>query len=76
MKDSPRLHMPSFPCKRKCRNFEWTSKCEESFQRLKNLLTSAPVLKVGDPEKCFVGCTDACGQGFGKVLVVGISRLL
>ena len=29
--------------------FEWTSKCEESFHRLKNLLTSAPVLKVADP---------------------------
>ena len=29
--------------------FEWTSRCEESFQQLKNLLTSAPVfsLKIG-----------------------------
>ena len=26
--------------------FEWTSKCEESFQQLKNILTSAPVLKL------------------------------
>ena len=42
--------------------FKWTSKCEESFQRLKNLLTSALVLKVADPEKDFVVCTDACGQ--------------
>ena len=41
--------------------FEWTSKCEESFQWLKNLLTSAPVLKIADPEKDFVVCTDACG---------------
>ena len=46
--------------------FEWTSRCEESFQRLKNLLTSAPVLKVADPEKDFVVCTDACGQGLGR----------
>ena len=30
--------------------FEWTSRCEESFQRLKNLLTNAPVLKVADLE--------------------------
>ena len=29
--------------------FEWTLKCEESFQQLKNLLTSATVLKVADP---------------------------
>ena len=49
--------------------FEWTSKCEESFQQLKNLLTSAPVLKVADPEKDFVVCTDACGQGLGGVLM-------
>ena len=31
--------------------FEWTSRCEESFQRLKNLLTNAPVLKVADRER-------------------------
>ena len=49
--------------------FEWTSKCEESFQRLKNLLTSAPVLKVADPEKDFVVSTDACGQGLGGILM-------
>ena len=46
-----------------------TSKCEESFQRLKNLLTSAPVLKVADLEKDFVVCTDACRQGLGGVLM-------
>ena len=43
--------------------FEWTSKCEESFQRLKNLLTNAPVLKVADLGKYFVVCTYACRQG-------------
>ena len=43
-------------------NFESTSRCGESFQQLKNILTSAPVLKVADPEKYFVVCTDACGQ--------------
>ena len=49
--------------------FEWTLRCEESFWKLKNLLTSAPVLKVVDPEKDFVVCTDACGQGLGGVLM-------
>ena len=49
--------------------FEWTSRCGESFQQLKNLLTSAPILKVADPEKYFVLCTDACGQGLGGVLM-------
>ena len=49
--------------------FEWTLTCEESFQQLNILLTSAPVLKVFDPEKDFVVCTDACGQGLGGVLM-------
>ena len=57
---------------RKGINFEWTSKCEESFQWLKYLLTSAPVLKVADPEKYFVVCMDACGQGLGGVLMQDI----
>ena len=49
--------------------FEWTLRCEESIQQLKNLLTSAQVLKVVDPEKDFVVCTDACEQGLGGVLM-------
>ena len=49
--------------------FEWTPRCEESFQQLKNILTSAPVLNIADPEKYFVVCTDACGQGLGGVLM-------
>ena len=32
-------------------NFEWTLRCEERFQNLKNILTSAPVLKIADSEK-------------------------
>ena len=47
--------------------FEWTSRCEESFDWLNNLLTSTLVLKVADPEKDFVVCTDACRQGLGGV---------
>ena len=35
---------------------------------MKNILTSAPILKIADPEKDFVVCTDACGQGLGGVL--------
>ena len=49
--------------------FEWTSRCEESFQQWKNLLTSAPVSKVADPEKDFVVCAYACRQGLGGVLM-------
>ena len=59
---------PITSLQRKGMKFEWTSRCEGSFQQLKNLLTSAPVLKVVDLEKDFVVYTDACGQGLGGVL--------
>jgi hypothetical protein len=29
--------------------FQWTLDCEESFQHLKQLLTSAPILRITDP---------------------------
>ena len=54
---------------RKGIQFEWTLRCEESFQQLKNLLTSAPILKVAEPEKVFVVCTHACNQGLGGFLM-------
>ena len=36
---------------------------------MKNTLTSAPILKIADPEKDCVVCTDACGQGLGRVIM-------
>ena len=36
---------------------------------MKNLLTSAPVLKVANPTKDFVVCTNACGQGLRGFLM-------
>ena len=36
---------------------------------MKNILTSAPVLKIANLEKYFVVCTDACNQGLGGVLM-------
>ena len=41
----------------------------KAFQQLKSLLTSAPILKVAEPEKYFVVCTNACGQGLGGFLM-------
>ena len=31
--------------------FEWKPRSEESFQQLKNIITSAPALKIADPNK-------------------------
>ena len=36
-------------------NFEWTPRCEESFQQLKNLLTTTPILNIADLEKKLCG---------------------
>jgi hypothetical protein len=46
--------------------FEWTLKCENNFNLLKELITSAPVLKIADPNECFVVCTDTCKEGLGE----------
>jgi hypothetical protein len=48
--------------------FEWTTECEENFNLLKELLTSAPILKNVDPNESFVVCRDACKEGLGGVL--------
>jgi hypothetical protein len=48
--------------------FKWTSRCEESFQQLKDILTSAQILKIADPDEDFVVCTNACKEGLGGVL--------
>ena len=35
---------------------------------MKQLLTSAPILRIADPEEDFIVCTDACNEGLGGVL--------
>jgi hypothetical protein len=49
--------------------FIWTSECEERFQQLKYLLTNAPVLKIAEPNKDFLVCTDAYKEGLGGFLM-------
>jgi hypothetical protein len=49
--------------------FEWTDKCQESFQTLKDKLTSAPVLAPLDSRKDFMIYCDASRQGLGCVLM-------
>jgi hypothetical protein len=53
---------------RKEKKFQWNEECERSFQRLKQLLTSAPILKIADPNKDYVVCIDVCKEGLGGVL--------
>jgi hypothetical protein len=48
--------------------FQWTLDCEKSFQHLKQLLTSSPILRMEDPNEDFIVCTNACKQELGGVL--------
>ena len=48
---------------------DWTEKCQESFQSLKDKLTSAPVLSHPDSQKDFIIYCDASHQGLGCVLM-------
>ena len=49
--------------------FEWIEKFQNSFEQLKLKLTIAPILKIADPDKEFIVCTDACREGLGGVLL-------
>jgi hypothetical protein len=49
--------------------FDWSSKCNEAFEQLKVLLTTAPVLAQPDIEKPFDVYCDASGSGLGCVLM-------
>jgi hypothetical protein len=49
--------------------FNWSSECNEAFEKLKVLLTTAPVLAQPDIEKPFDVYCDASGSGLGCVLM-------
>jgi hypothetical protein len=49
--------------------FDWSSKCNEAFEQLKVLLTTASVLAQPDIEKPFDVYCDASGSGLGCVLM-------
>jgi hypothetical protein len=49
--------------------FGWSSKCNEAFEQLKVLLTTAPVLAQPDIGKPFDVYCDASGSGLGCVLM-------
>ena len=53
---------------KKGKKFDWNKKCEDSFKKLKTLLTTAPILRIADPNKYFIVCMDACNDDLGGVL--------
>jgi hypothetical protein len=53
----------------KGKTFEWTPRCETSFQELKKRLTTTPVLTMPNMEKPFLIYYYTSGQGLGCVLM-------
>ena len=54
---------------RKDITFQWTSKENDAFNKLKQKLASGPVLQIVDLNKTFLVEADACGIGIGSVLM-------
>ena len=48
--------------------FAWTPECEESFNKLKQALITAPVLRLPDFSKPFILTTDASFDGISYIL--------
>ncbi|KAL0286039.1 UNVERIFIED_CONTAM: Retrovirus-related Pol polyprotein from transposon.6 [Sesamum radiatum] len=51
--------------------FLWNSEAESAFNKLKRMMTSAPVLAMPDFSQPFVIETYTCGRGIGVVLMQG-----
>ena len=54
---------------RKGKKYEWTQKCEDSFQELKRRLTSAPILIIPEGGESLTIYSDASKVGLGAVLM-------
>lgn len=64
-----RIAQPITSLQRKGKKFEWTEKCQEAFNTLKEKLMIAPILVVLDPNGHFVVITDVSSEGLGGVLM-------
>jgi hypothetical protein len=64
-----KIENPITELQKKNKKFVWTEKCMEAFGRLKELLTTTPILKVPDMDADFLVCTDASKEGLGRVLM-------
>ena len=71
IKDFSKISSPLTNLLKKVVKFEWSSKCEEAFQELKNRLTSAPILTLPVEGEEYIVYSDASKNGLGCVLMQG-----
>ncbi|WVZ48619.1 hypothetical protein U9M48_000040 [Paspalum notatum var. saurae] len=76
IKDFSKTAKPMTSLTKKNAKYLWSSNCEEAFQTLKKLLTSAPVLAQPDVTKPFDVYCDASGNGLGCRVIAYASRQL
>ncbi|KAL4026110.1 hypothetical protein IC575_014534 [Cucumis melo] len=69
IEDFSRLALPLTALTRKNVKFEWSDKCEQSFQKLKKRLVTAPILALPVTGKDYVIYCDASRLGLGCVLM-------
>jgi hypothetical protein len=68
MEDFAKVAAPLYDLLRKERRFEWTKYCEESFEKLKSALTSAPILGIPNVDDPFLLDTEASNEAIEAVL--------
>jgi hypothetical protein len=54
-----KLAYPITSLQKKGIRFKWIEKCQEKFEKIKELLIITPILKKTDPQKDFLVCKDA-----------------
>ena len=69
VKDFSRISVPLTRLIRKQVKFEWADTCEQSFQKLKDCLTTAPVLALPTDQGGMIMYCDASRVGLGCVLM-------
>jgi hypothetical protein len=63
-----KIAYPIMSLQKKGTKFNWSQKCQDNFNKIKESLTLAPILKATDPDKDFTICVDASKEGLGGVL--------
>ena len=63
-----KIAYPITSLQKKGSKFNWCQKCQDSFNKIKQLLTSMPILKVANPNKDFTVCVDASKEGLCGLL--------
>jgi hypothetical protein len=63
-----KISYPITSLQKKGTRFNWSEKCQDNFNKLKELLKTTPILKVADLDKDFTVCADGSKEGLGGVL--------